>query len=216
LTTTITGDDVTGAWAGLRPLVKGAESVRTADLSRRHSIRTSDAGLVTVTGGKLTTYRVMASDTVDVVTRRLGVRARSRTKRVALLGAEGFRRPPAGHPDAHLSRRYGSEAAEVKALIALDASLAEPLVPGQQYVRAEAVHAVRQEMATTLVDVLARRTRAHLHDRAACVAAAPDVAELLGRELRWNADEVARQVADYRAMCAAELAAVETTAGSSA
>ena len=216
LTTTITGDDVTGAWAGLRPLVKGAESARTADLSRRHSICTSDAGLVTVTGGKLTTYRVMASDTVDVVTRRLGVRARSRTKRMALLGAEGFRRPPASHPDAHLSRRYGSEAAEVKALIALDASLAEPLVPGQQYVRAEAVHAVRQEMATTLVDVLARRTRAHLHDRAACVAAAPDVAELLGRELRWNADEVARQVADYRAMCAAELAAVETTAGSSA
>ena len=94
-------------------------------------------------------------------------------------------------------------------------SLAEPLVPGLRYLRAEAVHAARHEMATTLVDVLARRTRAHLHDRAACLAAAPDIAELLGRELGWTAGEVARQVDEYRAMCAAELAAA-TTAGSSA
>jgi glycerol-3-phosphate dehydrogenase len=214
LTSTITRDDVTGVWAGLRPLVKGADSVRTADLSRRHSIRTSDAGLVTVTGGKLTTYREMARDTVDVVARSLGVRARCRTKRMALLGAEGFHSLPAEHPDAHLARRYGSEAADVKALIALDPSLAEPLVPGLRYLRAEAVHAARREMATTLVDVLARRTRAHLHDRAACLAAAPDVAELLGRELGWSAAEVVRQVDDYRAMCAAEMAAA--TAGSSA
>jgi glycerol-3-phosphate dehydrogenase len=71
-------------------------------------------------------------------------------------------------------------------------------------------------MATTLVDVLVRRTRAHLHDRAACLAAAPDIAELVARELGWNADEVAYQVADYRAMCAAEVAAAATTAGSSA
>jgi glycerol-3-phosphate dehydrogenase len=216
LTTTITRDDVTGVWAGLRPLVKGADSARTADLSRRHRISTSDAGLVTITGGKLTTYREMARDTVDVVNRALGIRVRSGTKRMALLGAEGFRRLPADHPDAHLSRRYGSEAVEVKALIALDPSLAEPLVPGLQYVRAEAAHAVRHEMATTLVDVLVRRTRAHLHDRAACLAAAPDIAELVGRELGWSADEVARQVADYRAMCAAEVAAAATTAGSSA
>jgi glycerol-3-phosphate dehydrogenase len=214
LTSTITRDDVTGVWAGLRPLVKGADSVRTADLSRRHSIRTSDAGLVTVTGGKLTTYREMARDTVDVVTRSLGARARCRTKRMALLGAEGFQSLPAEHPDAHLARRYGSEAAEVKALIALDPSLAEPLVPGLRYLRAEAVHAARREMATTVVDVLARRTRAHLHDRAACLAAAPDVAALLGRELGWSAAEVARQIDDYRAMCAAEMAAA--TAGSSA
>jgi glycerol-3-phosphate dehydrogenase len=69
-------------------------------------------------------------------------------------------------------------------------------------------------MATTLVDVLARRTRAHLHDRAACLAAAPDVAQLLGHELGWSAAEVARQVDDYRATCEAEMAAA--TAGSSA
>jgi glycerol-3-phosphate dehydrogenase len=69
-------------------------------------------------------------------------------------------------------------------------------------------------MATTLVDVLARRTRAHLHDRAACLDAAPDVAELLARELGWTAAETARQVDEYRAMCAAEMTAA--TAGSSA
>jgi len=190
--------------------------VRTADLSRRHSIRTSGAGLVTVTGGKLTTYREMASDTVDVVAHALGGRrARCRTKRMPLVGAEGFERLPASDPDAHLTGRYGSEAAEGKALIALDPSLAEPLVPGLVYVRAEAVHAARREMATTLADVLARRTRAHLHDRAACLAAATGVAELLGRELGWSAAEVARQVDEYRAICAAELAAA-TPAGSSA
>jgi glycerol-3-phosphate dehydrogenase len=134
---------------------------------------------------------------------------------MALFGAEGFHSLPAEHADAHLARRYGSEAAEVKALIALDPSLSEPLVPELRYMRAEAVYAARREMATTLVDVLARRTRAHLHDRAACLAAAPDVAALLGRELGWSAAEVVRQVDDYRAMCAAEVAAA-ATAGSSA
>jgi glycerol-3-phosphate dehydrogenase len=123
---------------------------------------------------------------------------------------------PADHADAHLARRYGTEAAEVKALIALDASLAEPLVPGLSYLRAEAIHAVRREMATTLADVLTRRTRAHLRDRAACHAAAADVAELLAPELGWDAAETARQVTDYRAMCDAEVAAAAATAGSSA
>jgi glycerol-3-phosphate dehydrogenase len=216
LTTTVARDDVTGTWAGLRPLVKAATSGRTADLSRRHSIRTSDAGLITVTGGKLTTYREMAQDTVDDVMHRLGRRGRARTKRLPLAGAEGFRPVPADHADAHLASRYGSEMAEVKALIALDASLAEPLVPGLRYLRAEAVHAVRREMATTLTDVLVRRTRAHLRDRAACYAAAADVAALLAPELGWNPDETARQVAEYQAMCDAEVAAAASTAGSSA
>jgi glycerol-3-phosphate dehydrogenase len=197
-------------------LVKAATSGRTADLSRRHSIRSSDAGLITVTGGKLTTYREMAQDTVDAVMHRLGRRGGSRTKRLRLLGAEGFEPVPAAHADAHLAGRYGTELAEVKALIALDASLAEPLVPGLSYLRAEAIHAVRREMATTLADVLVRRTRAHLRDRAACRSAAADVAELLAPELAWDVAETARQVADYRAMCDAEVAAAATTAGSSA
>jgi glycerol-3-phosphate dehydrogenase len=220
LTTTITGDDVTAAWAGLRPLVKAAATGRTADLSRRHSIGVSDSGLITVTGGKLTTYREMASDTVDAVLTRLGRdglrRPRSRTKRVRLVGADGFQSLPPAHPDHHLATRYGSEMAEVKALIAIDPSLAEPLVPGLRYLRAEAVYAVRCEMATTLEDVLVRRTRAHLRDRAACRAAAGDVAALVAPELGWSSEETARQVAEYRALCDAELAATSITAGSSA
>lgn len=203
----ITRDDVTAVWAGLRPLVRADRSDRTADLSRRHRVTTSPSGMVAVTGGKFTTYREMAADTVDAVMDELGRSGRSRTKRLALFGADGYQPLPRDHPDHRLSRRYGTDTAEVKALIALDASLGEPLVPGLRYLRAEAVYAVRNEMATTLIDVLARRTRAHLVDRAACRAAAPDVAALLAGELGWSADETAAQVAAYEAMCEAELAA---------
>jgi glycerol-3-phosphate dehydrogenase len=213
LTTAVTVDDVTGVWAGLRPLVKAASSGRTADLSRRHEVAVGDGGLIRVTGGKLTTYREMAEDAVDAVLRRLGRRARCRTKRLRLLGADGHRTVRADDPAAHLAGRYGSEAAEVRALIALDASLGEPLVPGLRYVRAEAVHAARREMATTLDDVLLRRTRAHLFDREASLAAAPAVARLLAPELGWDDDEIDAQVAAYRAICEREAAASSVHAG---
>ena len=204
VTTGVTADDVTGQWAGLRPLVKAASSGRTADLSRGHQVASSDAGLIRITGGKLTTYRGMAEDTVDAVQRTLGVRGRSRTKRLKLIGADGYREPPPGSADIHLAGRYGAETAEVKALIAFDPSLADPLVPGLPYLRAEAVHAVRHEMATTLDDVLARRTRAHLFDRSASLTAAPAVAALVGAELGWDADEIERQVTNYRNLCESE------------
>ncbi len=169
LTSTITRADVTGVWAGLRPLVKQAASGRTADLSRRHSVTTGESGMITVTGGKFTTYRAMAQDTVDLVLDRLGRSGRCRTRKLRLNGGEDFAPVAADHPDARLAGRYGTETAEIKALIALDASLAEPMVPGLRYLRAEAVYAVRSEMATGLTDVLTRRTRAHLEDRAACL-----------------------------------------------
>jgi glycerol-3-phosphate dehydrogenase len=204
LTTTVTRDDVTGVWAGLRPLVRAAESGRTADLSRRHRIDTGSTGLITVTGGKLTTYREMAEDTVDAVLRGLGRSARCRTRRLRLVGADGFDRIAPDRPEHHLAARYGAEAAEVRALVAGDPSLGGLLVPGLPYARAEAVFAVRHEMATTLVDVVTRRTRAHLQDRAACLAAAPDVARLLAPELGWDHDETAAQVDAYRTLCATE------------
>ncbi len=202
----ITRQDITGTWAGLRPLVAGPgidPSSKTADLSRRHRVDVSASGLVTVTGGKLTTYREMAEDTVDVVVSRIGRGGRrSKTKRLALAGARR-----SGAADDRLARRYGAAADDVRALIAFDATLGEPLVDGLAYVRAEAVHAVRAEMATTLDDVLCRRTRAHLFDRAATLAAAPAIAELLAAELGWDDDEAARQLADYRARCTAEIEA---------
>ena len=87
----VSEDDIVGTWAGLRPLLRSAENARTADLSRRHGVRVSDSGVITITGGKLTTYRRMASDTVDQVERRLGGKpTRCRTKKLRLLGADGY------------------------------------------------------------------------------------------------------------------------------
>jgi glycerol-3-phosphate dehydrogenase len=93
---------------------------------------------------------------------------------------------------------------EVRALIAFRPELGEPLVAGQPYVRAEAVYAVRHEMATTLDDVLCRRTRAHLFDRPASLAAAADIAALLAEELGWSPDETERQLDAYRRLCERE------------
>jgi glycerol-3-phosphate dehydrogenase len=210
VTTGITEADITGVWAGLRPLVKEASSGRTADLSRHHRVDQQPGGVITITGGKLTTYREMAQDTVDAVAARLGISARCRTRRLRLLGAKGHVSHPTGSPTAHLADRYGSLAAEVQALVDADPSLGEPLVPGPPYLRAEAVYAVRHEMAATVDDVLTRRTRARLFDRAACVAAAPAVAALLAGELGWDAAETQRRLDEFLASCAAEITAAST------
>ena len=199
--------DVVGTWAGLRPLVKAASSGRTADLSRRHKVLTSPSGVVSVSGGKLTTYREMAEDTLHALVQQLDGLPRSarrcRTRRLRLLGADG----PPGRTSVHLAGRYGSEANAVEALIREDPALAQPLVEGLPYLRAEALHAVRDEMATTVDDVLARRTRARLQARDASAAAATDVAAILGAELGWTPEEAHRQVAAYLALIDAERAA---------
>ncbi|MGB0114296.1 MAG: glycerol-3-phosphate dehydrogenase/oxidase [Ilumatobacteraceae bacterium] len=213
LTTTVTRDDITGVWAGLRPLVTSVTTepkAKTADLSRRHQVAVSESGVVRVNGGKLTTYREMAEDTVDRVVRGLDTprRARrTRTRRLPLVGSSRRAHRQRGDAGHHLSGRYGTMADEVKAMVALDPDLGRPLVEGQPYVRAEAVYAVRHEMATTLDDVLLRRTRAHLFDRAASLAAAPDVARLLAAELGWDEAETSSQLDRYRHLCAAEVAA---------
>lgn len=206
LTTSVTADDIIGVWAGLRPLVKAAASGRTADLSRRHNLHESTSGVLTITGGKLTTYREMAEHTVDAAARRLGVKTRCRTKGLRLLGA-GRRTKPDGSPQSNLTHRYGTLTPEVTALAATDATLAEPLVPGLPHLRAEAIYAVRHEMALTLDDVLTRRTRARLFDRPATMQAAPAVAALLAPELGWDTAETARQVASFIAACELEVTA---------
>ncbi len=216
VTTGITADDVTGVWAGLRPLVKSGGSGRTADLSRRHSITTNPVGVISVAGGKLTTYRRMAEDTVDQALQRLGRTGRCRTKKLPLLGADGFQDPQPGSPNAHLAHRYGTESEAISALVAGDAALGEVLVPGLPYLRAEAVHAVRSEMAITLDDVLSRRTRARLFDRRAAVEAAGAVAALIAAELGWSVERTAAEVDAFRSSCANEARAATTTATTSA
>jgi glycerol-3-phosphate dehydrogenase len=179
-------------------------------------VRTSASGVVTITGGKLTTYRHMAADTVDHVVHRLGssvegrVSRRSPTRKLRLRGADGYDEL-ASASDAstrRLADRYGGEARVLLAMIEHDASLGEVLVAGTDYVRAEAVYAARYEMARTLDDVLARRTRALIQAREASVAAADDVAALLAPELGWDAAETHRQAAAYRALAEREIDAM--------
>jgi glycerol-3-phosphate dehydrogenase len=213
ITDPVSTADVTGTWAGLRPLLASASNERTADLSRRHGVRVSTSGVITVTGGKLTTYRRMASDSIDQVGRLLGRRIRARTKHLLLLGAEGFQAPPAT-PEAaslheHLAGRYGTEAEHVLALIRENPTWREPLVPGLPYVRAEAIHAARHEMAGTLDDVLSRRTRARLLARDASRAAADDVARLIAPELGWDAARARHEVEGFRLACDHERASAQ-------
>ena len=201
----LTRDDVVGTWAGLRPLVAtqdgAAAKGRTADLSRRHKVMVSDSGMVTITGGKLTTYRKMAEHTVDAVFDVLGRRARCTTKRMSLFGATARDR------DDHLVSRFGTEAGVIRDLISKNSSLGAPLVPGLPYVRAEAIYAARNEMVVTLDDVLSRRTRGLLYDRDACVGAARDVAELIAPELGWDAARIDREVRHFEDVCRREVAA---------
>jgi len=204
--------DVTATWSGLRPLVRSdGVSDKTADLSRRHRVDVSESGVVTVSGGKLTTYRKMAAHAIDAASRRLGVRARSRTSRLPLVGAAGFDRSELVGPHAHLAGRYGSERQRIEALVSERPELGEPLVAGLPYLRAEAVFAVREEWALSIDDVLSRRTRARLLDRRASVAAARTVAELLAGELGWTPERIDAEVREFIDSCAREDAAAHVS-----
>jgi glycerol-3-phosphate dehydrogenase len=156
----------------------------------------SPTGLITVTGGKLTTYRRMARDAIDLAVRALGRHGhRCLTDHVELVGAMT---PDRADALAHLESRYGTEASVVREL-GRDADLALPLIPSLPYLRAEVVFAARHEMAQTVDDILSRRTRARLFARDASVAAAPHVAALLGAELGLSPQEQRAQVMAYRA-----------------
>ena len=167
----ITREDVVGAFAGLRPLLDSGG--RTADLSRRHAVLTSPNGVVTVVGGKLTTYRRMAQDAVDAVVAQRGLRAGPcRTKRLPLVGAaprEELRRIEA--PE-RLVRRYGTEAP----LLAADPALLEPIADDIPFTTAELRWGVTHEGALDVDDLLDRRTRIGLvpADRTRAEAAAHD------------------------------------------
>lgn len=212
----ITSADVIGTWAGLRPLVAtndgDAAGGRTADLSRRHKVIVADSGMVTITGGKLTTYRKMAEHTVDAVVKQLEHSAstslqrlkRCSTKRLRLAGAADI------DADDHLDSRFGTEAAAIRRLIDDDPSLGLPLVPGLPYLRAEAVHSARHEFVVTLDDVLSRRTRGLLYDRHATAAAADDVARLIAPELGWSDAQREREVQHFLQICAREDSAALT------
>ncbi len=176
----LTTDAIVGRFAGLRPLLDSAGT--TADISRRHAvIEDRVSGAVTVVGGKLTTYRQMAQDAVDVIAARPRVRAGPcRTSRLALVGAQpaGTAVPP-GVPE-RLVRRFGAEAGEIVALTGGRVELLEPLAPGLPALAVEVLAAVERQGALDADDVLDRRTRVG-QVPAWRAAAAPVVAQLLAK-----------------------------------
>ncbi|WP_395104857.1 glycerol-3-phosphate dehydrogenase/oxidase [Actinomadura sp. SCN-SB] len=168
-------DEVAGAYAGLRPLLDDGEGA-TADISRRHQVLTSPDGVITILGGKLTTYRRMAEDAVDAAVRALPEAAgrRSRTARIPLVGAAPPRELSALDAPPRLVRRYGTEA---PLLVALARDLGhglEPVAPGSPVLGVELDWAVRHEGALDVADLLDRRTRIGLvkADRDAAAPAA--------------------------------------------
>ena len=161
---------------------------------------------MTVTGGKLTTYRRMAQDAVDAVARLEGTRRPSSTHRILLSGAEGVEEAArelenAGlDPDQreHLLATYGSCAADVLRLAREDPALGVRLVPGLPHLLAEVAYACRAEYAVTLADCLYLRTRIAVLDGEAADRAAPTVAQQMARELGWGPEQLARQLQEYR------------------
>jgi len=208
INTNITRDDITAVWSGLRPLVRNTDGStakgKTSDLSRKHQVRISDAGMVSITGGKLTTYRKMAEHAVDAACKQLDSKLRCRTKRLAFVGARGFRQSMLSGKDASLAERFGAEFTQINELVAQNPHLSEPLISGLPYIKAEAIFAVRNEMARTLDDVLSRRTRARIINRPAALASARSVAELIAPELKWSLAEITQQVTDFVDSCARE------------
>ncbi len=194
--------DVLSTFAGLRPLVGNGQNGGTASLSRDHTLHIDRSGLVTITGGKWTTYRKMAEDTIDsaAVVAQLEERP-SVTKDLRLHGWHD--------DDASLGdlAGYGADAEALRHVLAEQPGWDQPLHPKLPYRRGEAVWAARREMARTVEDVLARRTRALLLDARASIEAAPIVAALLAQELGRDAAWEKAQVAAFETLAAGYLLA---------
>jgi glycerol-3-phosphate dehydrogenase len=216
----LTRDDVTGVYAGLRPLVEpatGNGAKPTTKLSREHVVDAPVPGLVSIAGGKFTTYRLMARDVIDAATDGFDREVPgSVTDQVPLLGADGLAavQPAIGRlaedyavgtaAVEHLLNRYGTLAEEVLELTREDRGLAVPLANGHPYLRAEVAYAVTHENALAVEDVLMRRTRLFIESADAGAAAAPDVATIMGRLLGWSRRRRAAETRRYLDLIAAE------------
>ncbi|MCA1719975.1 MAG: FAD-dependent oxidoreductase, partial [Actinobacteria bacterium] len=200
-------DDVLGAWAGVRPLIKETATASMSDISRRHTLVEGSGGLLTITGGKLTTYRRMAKDVVDRIVDRDGRRARCRTDEISLTGTRSYAELLAETTAATaalgldpevasvLVRQSGEAASDVLSLVAADPSLGRTLSPSAPHLAAEVVQAARSEGAVTLEDVFSRRFRLSLRAKDAGLPAALYSARLLaaetGRDDAWAVAQVA-------------------------
>ncbi len=203
LTGAPTEADVKSQFAGLRPLINAdaGQNGQTKKLSREHTVVVSDAGLVTITGGKWTTYRVMGRDAVDHAAEVAGLPKKPCA--TESLHLHGWTDRPADLEDP--LDLYGSESDDLKALIAESPELGRALHPDLPHVEAEVVWAARHEAARTVEDVLARRARALFLDARACIECAPRVAELLAAELGRDDAWRESQITDFRALAATYL-----------
>jgi glycerol-3-phosphate dehydrogenase len=233
LTVPLDHDDVEGVYAGLRPLLAGKPGrgvgsggegeVATTKVSREHTVVSPVPGLVLIAGGKLTTYRVMARDAVDLAVRYWSGVAPSHTERVPLLGADGFltrtnqrvalsRRSglEVGRID-HLLGRYGGLVDDLLELISSRPDLAEPLPGAEDYLSAEVVYAVTHEAARHLDDVLARRTRISIETFDRGTVAVTAAADLMAAELGWDQARRDDEVDHYLRRVEAERQSQEKT-----
>ena len=206
-------DQVMSAFAGVRPLVSsgGPRRRATKELARDHVVEVdASSGLVSILGGKWTTYRSMAEDTIDAVERTLNrTHASCRTQNYPLAGAEGFAPELwrtlvaefgiSQSSAQHLSGKFGSRAAQVLALVREDAALAAPLADGLAPIKAEVVFCARCEMALSIEDILTRRIGLESHGWEEARAAAPSVAELLAAEFHWPAESKQDALEQYLA-----------------
>jgi len=192
LTKDPTPDDVKSIFAGIRPLVKADETKATAALSRDHVILISKSGLLTITGGKWTTYRKMAEDAVNQAALLAGLAERPCVTENLRLHGWCEKNDTSENWNV-----YGAEVEGLQKLMQENSKLAERLHADLPYVAAQVIWAARHEMARTVEDVLARRTRALLLDAKASIAIAPRVAELMAKELDRDERWQEQQVADY-------------------
>ncbi len=194
--------DVRSVFAGLRPLVSADEDGDTSEISREHAIRVSESGLLTIAGGKWTTYRKMAEDTVDVALTLGDMETRPCVTKE--LNIHGY------HANAERFGRlapYGSVAPEVEAVMAAVERGSNPIHPRLSVTVGEVVWFVRYEMALTVDDVLARRSRSLLLDAAAASEAAPTVARIMAEELEEDGRWESEQVEEFQALASGYMVA---------
>ena len=204
-------DDIVGVYAGLRPLLSG-ESDETSKLSREHAVIDNGKGLISVAGGKYTTYRLMARDAVDASTRYLSAKVPdSQTEDLPLVGADSFRwtrgEPLAANVDekthTRLLGRYGSLVRDIYGLVQERPELGEP-ISGGPYLGAEIVYAATHEGALHLDDFLTRRTRISIEARHRGGRAAESISRLVAPILGWKDTTIEREIEHYRARVDAE------------
>ena len=215
-------DDLSGAYAGVRPLISTGDPKKSVDISRKAELYETSSGLVTITGGKLTTWRRMAKLAVDRVVEREGREAPCRTEEIQLgMPVEASSLPEAAGVDEasreHLAGRYGHAANLVLRLAATDPLLAEKISPDLPDIAAEAAFAADHEQAQTVADVLLRRTRLGLLDaRRLCEPDAEGprvVARAMAGQLDWDETRVEREVAAWHEVASAEGLVPQATVG---